>query len=304
MEFDQDTSRLRIPVSIEIEPQRIIPDVTAKDLQTNQNRNMAELVRRGLRAQLQTGNLLTGELFVDLTFVRDAPPAELDRSGPVPVIPSVPATLEALQASVTAILNKLASIPVEDLIGSLNRTAVGLDRIVNAPGIQNGAATLGATLASLQGVIARLEADSGPLLGSLTGAAQTASTTMRDLQAAVAGVIQLGTELDEHGLDVLGVDVGAGRTGEQGRQHLAMTMVHGTAFPCSCQRRWPQGSGVAPGPAAVVDLNQPPGRRASAWLRSERRGRGRPRGCPRPSPHCGTGSRRRPWRAGACCRAG
>ena len=188
MEFDQDTSRLRIPVSIEIEPQRIIPDVTAKDLQTNQNRNMAELVRRGLRAQLQTGNLLTGELFVDLTFVRDAPPAELDRSGPVPVIPSVPATLEALQASVTAILNKLASIPVEDLIGSLNRTAVGLDRIVNAPGIQNGAATLGATLASLQGVIARLEADSGPLLGSLTGAAQTASTTMRDLQAAVASI--------------------------------------------------------------------------------------------------------------------
>ena len=29
---------------------------------------MAELVQRGLRAQLQMGNLLTGELFVDLIF--------------------------------------------------------------------------------------------------------------------------------------------------------------------------------------------------------------------------------------------
>ena len=36
-------------IAAAIEPQRIIPDVTAKDLQTNQNRNMAELVRRGLR---------------------------------------------------------------------------------------------------------------------------------------------------------------------------------------------------------------------------------------------------------------
>ena len=34
--------------------------------------------KRGLRAQLQTGNLLTGELFVDLIFLPDAPPAELD----------------------------------------------------------------------------------------------------------------------------------------------------------------------------------------------------------------------------------
>ena len=62
---------------------------------------MAALVERGLRAQLQTGNLLTGELFVDLTFAPGAAPAELDLSGPVPVMPSVPATLEALQASAT-----------------------------------------------------------------------------------------------------------------------------------------------------------------------------------------------------------
>ena len=66
-------------------------------------------MQRGLRAQLQTGNLLTGELFVDLIILPDAPPAELDTRGPIPIIPSVPAILEALQASVTAILNKIAA---------------------------------------------------------------------------------------------------------------------------------------------------------------------------------------------------
>ena len=111
---------------------------------------MAELVKRGLRAQLQTGNLLTGELFVDLTFAADAPPAELDTSGPVPVIPSVPATIEALQASVTAIMNKVAALPVEQLVGSLAKTAAGLEAIVNAPDIQEAAKSLGATMAQVQ----------------------------------------------------------------------------------------------------------------------------------------------------------
>ena len=46
-------------------------------------------------------------------------------SGPVPIIPSVPATLEALQASATAILNKIAKLPVEQLVASLSKTAGG-----------------------------------------------------------------------------------------------------------------------------------------------------------------------------------
>ena len=101
--FDREANKIRIPVTIEIEPQRIIPDVTQEELAAVElPRAWPRSSSSGLRAQLQTGNLLTGELFVDLTFAPGAAPAELDLSGPVPVIPSVPATLEALQASATA----------------------------------------------------------------------------------------------------------------------------------------------------------------------------------------------------------
>ena len=109
LDYDRATEKIRIPVRIDIEPQRLVPGgFTAAEIATTEHRGMAELVKRGLRAQLQTGNLLTGELFVDLTFAADAPPAELDTTGPVPIIPSVPATIEALQASATAIMNKVA----------------------------------------------------------------------------------------------------------------------------------------------------------------------------------------------------
>src|SRR3954471_5392745 len=189
LEFDPATAKIRIPVAIEIEPQRLVPGGFKKEeLTTNDYHRMAELVKRGLRAQLQSGNLLTGELFVDLTFAPGAAPAELDTSGPVPVIPSIPATMEALQASVTSILNKVAALPVDQLAASLAKAATGLETIVNSPDVQGAAKTLGAALAQLQQTVGRLDANAGPLLGNINAAAAAAVTTLKDAQGAIVSV--------------------------------------------------------------------------------------------------------------------
>ena len=188
LEFDREANKILIPVTIDIEPQRIIPSVTKEELQRSNYQGMKALVAQGLRAQLQTGNLLTGELFVDLTFPAGAEPAQLDLSGPVPVIPSVPATLEALQASVTGILNKISALPIEQLIGSLNQVVQGLDQIVNSPDLQRAAADAGPALNDLRQIIAKLEAGTTPLLGNVNSAAQAATTTLRDAQAAIASI--------------------------------------------------------------------------------------------------------------------
>src|SRR3954447_2164021 len=187
LEFDPATSRIRIPVTIEIEPQRIIPNAGDR-AGIVAGKPMAGLVARGLRAQLQNGNLLTGELFVDLVLVPDAPKAELITTGPIPEIPSVPATLAQRQASATTILNKIAKLPVEDLLASLTRTADGLEQMVNSPDIQQATKGLGPTIAQLQQTIARLDAASGPLLGGVTGAADAATATLRDAQTAIASI--------------------------------------------------------------------------------------------------------------------
>jgi paraquat-inducible protein B len=189
LDYDRATNKIRIPVRVDIEPQRLVPGgFTAAEIATTEHRGMAELVRRGLRAQLQTGNLLTGELFVDLTFAAGAPPAELDTSGLVPVLPSVPATIEALQASVSAILNKVAALPVEQLVGSLAKTAAGLEAIVNAPDIQEAAKSLGGTLAQMQRLVGRIDAGADPLLGGVTAAAVSADAALRQAQATIASV--------------------------------------------------------------------------------------------------------------------
>ena len=185
---DPTTAQLEIPVTIEIEPQRIIPGAADALVEGERHRAMANLVARGLRAQLQTGNLLTGELFVDLVFAPDAPAAELDLSGPVPVLPSVPATLEALQASATGILNKIAALPIEQLVQSLNQTAAGLEKIVNAPELQTAAASFGPAINDVRQIIAKLDEQTGPFLTNVTTATATLNTTLKDAQTAIASI--------------------------------------------------------------------------------------------------------------------
>lgn len=182
LELDQATKRVRIPVLLALEPQRFVGATVITDEDRASHAIMRDLVRQGLRAQLQTGNFLTGELFVDLTMQPNAPPAELNTSGPVPIIPSVPNTLEALQASATEIMNKIASLPIDELVTSLNQTATGLQGIVNSPDLKETLRSIGPTLAQLQETMARLEGDSGPLLASLRNTADAATATLEAMR--------------------------------------------------------------------------------------------------------------------------
>src|SRR5215468_3793456 len=59
-----------------------------------------ELVAHGARAQLRTGNLLTGGLYVAFDVFPETPPASIDWSQTPPELPTIPGQLEAIEASV------------------------------------------------------------------------------------------------------------------------------------------------------------------------------------------------------------
>lgn len=76
------------------------------------------LVVKGLRAQLRTGNLLTGQLYVALDFFPKAKTAAIDWKRPTPELPTQPGSLGSLQEQLLAV--------VEALQGTLQRT----DRLI------------------------------------------------------------------------------------------------------------------------------------------------------------------------------
>lgn len=114
----------RIPVTIAIEPERL--DII--DVQADRRELWDLLVKRGLRAQLKTGNLLTGTVFVDLDFYPEDPPREIAWEGEVPELPTVPTPFDELRG----LLTRLARLPLDRMGEDLGKSLAALRDTMDA----------------------------------------------------------------------------------------------------------------------------------------------------------------------------
>ncbi len=124
---DANTAEFRIPILIKIEPERF--DVIGRR-HTGDEAHIPifeKLVQKGLRAQLQTGNLLTGEQFIDLNIYPDAPPVKIRHEYNIYVIPSVPTTMASLKTDFKTVMKRISAIPFEEIGAHLNSSMEKID---------------------------------------------------------------------------------------------------------------------------------------------------------------------------------
>jgi len=183
--FDQTTLEFLIPVLVYFEPERLNLLITeegkvargtakAEEIEATQKdkqgRNMVvkELVARGFRAQLKTGNLLTGQLFVDLANYPDAPPKEIMTEQGYTVFPTIPAPFEQIVNRVDNILKKFEKVPFDKIgmdlqlaVESLTKT---LDEIKDMSGNinQETVPKINAALDQMQEAMKGVESTLGP----------------------------------------------------------------------------------------------------------------------------------------------
>jgi paraquat-inducible protein B len=104
----------RVPVLIQIDPS-FITNLPTDSTEAAEN-FVSDAVRNGMRASLKTGNLITGQMYVDLDFQKDAPPATVTDIEGYRVIPTTSGGLGELQDKATALLDKLAALPLDDTV--------------------------------------------------------------------------------------------------------------------------------------------------------------------------------------------
>lgn len=68
-----------------------------------------KMVAKGFRAQLRTGNMITGQRYIALDFFANAKPAKIDWSGRRPSLPVEPGTLDSMQEQLLTIVESLRS---------------------------------------------------------------------------------------------------------------------------------------------------------------------------------------------------
>ena len=129
VEFDQETKEFLIPVMVEMEPERMGKDPVVMTEEENR-KVMDELVARGLRAQLKTGSILTGKLYIDLDFFPDAEKEEIHMVDGYPVMPTVPTSIEEITKDVNTILAKVKTFPFEQIGENVNHTTENLNKTI------------------------------------------------------------------------------------------------------------------------------------------------------------------------------
>lgn len=155
--LDPVTNNIRIPVTIAIDADRVMPpDQFARllesrkgELNTGRRPIMEKLIERGLRARLKTGSLVTGQLYVDLDFYPDQPEKTMIYGGKFPEIPTLPSLTEQFQNDVKEILAKLKSLPLDKIGEEILGTVKGTNRLLNSPDLHSSIASLNTALKDL-----------------------------------------------------------------------------------------------------------------------------------------------------------
>ncbi len=136
-ELDVKTAEFSIPVTITVDAQRLGVKVIGLGKGTYErspaHRKMLDaLIARGLRAQLRTGSLLTGALYVAFDFFPDAPPVKLDWSQTPMHLAIVPGQLEGVEENVASIIKKLDKVPYQEIGDDLRKTMAGVDQTLTS----------------------------------------------------------------------------------------------------------------------------------------------------------------------------
>ena len=171
-----------VPVRIRLEPARMEINASEQSHQVWQSQIQAAM-NKGLVATLASGNLLTGNLYVELS---DAPssqaalrPQTLYRGDTV--IGSRSGGLDALQNQLSDLLAKFNKLPLEQTIAELNGSLKELRTLLAQPQTRQLPQELNHTLRELQQTLQGVSPGS-PLYGDVQSTLKNLDRTLQDAQ--------------------------------------------------------------------------------------------------------------------------
>lgn len=169
--FDQQTDRILVPVRYRVEAGRVANIARAQGMEPE--KIAEEMIRRGLRATLESPSLITGAKVVAFQVVPDAKPGELRKVGDHYVIPSAATGgFDSITRAASELLSKINRIDFDRIGNSLVNAASGIDSTVNGPQIKATLAALEKAMLDVQDITRKLDKDATPALRRLPEIAQ------------------------------------------------------------------------------------------------------------------------------------
>jgi paraquat-inducible protein B len=215
IEWDPARREFDMPVVVEIYPARLGRKYAKDQAQSpyTQQQRIQFMVKRGLRAQLRTGNLLTGQLYIALDFFPKAPKVEVAQSDIIE-LPTVPNGLDELQTQISTITAKLSKVPFDEIgrdvqksLATLNKTLTSAEKLAQTLN-QDVAPEVAAAMKDVRKTLDNADRTLSNVDQTLSNADRTLSDdaplqqdlrqTLQDLSRAAASMKVLTDYLEQH----------------------------------------------------------------------------------------------------------
>lgn len=168
IQIDQRDKTFQVPVQYEIDLTRLTTQrggyVDLADLDV-----LRQQIEDGLRARLQTESIVTGQLYIELSYNAEAKPPEFEaRPTAWPEIPTTPSLMSALgtgAGSLVADMMKvlfqvnqmLAEVNMPEINAAVVRSAEAVERLVSTPEIREAIELVPGLTAQTQQTLAEVE---------------------------------------------------------------------------------------------------------------------------------------------------
>jgi paraquat-inducible protein B len=158
LRYNPETKSVRIAVLAAIDPHSI----TRTKGRINTQEFITDLIRQGLKAQLQYQNLLTGQLVVDLNFHPEKPARLVNSDMKYSEIPTIPSSIE----EITRTIEKL---PLEQLVNKLTSAIEGMEKAATSPELMQSIRSLNSALGDVRTLVQNLNSHVDPLASDIRG---------------------------------------------------------------------------------------------------------------------------------------
>ena len=203
VDFDPPTQKFSLVVDVVTYPHRLGSVLDKFPTNNEEEAKVASfigsMVHAGLRAQARTGNLLTGQLYVALDFVKSPPAATFDASARPIMIPTAGGSVDKLQNDVGDFVAKLDKLPLDSIgkrldqdVGELG-TTLQLLNTKTLPGLSDTLADSRKVLQGAGGALdpdASLQTNLNDLLRELTQSARSIRVLTDTLSAHPESLIR------------------------------------------------------------------------------------------------------------------
>ncbi len=134
IDFDRGKRAFSMPVTVQVFPERLRrrENKPMNETPEQQLRRLQILIEEGLRAQVRTGNLLTGQKYVAFDFFPRAPRIKVDLSNNPAELPTMPGGFDELQTQVEQIAAKINKLPMAEIASELRTSLKTLNKTLSS----------------------------------------------------------------------------------------------------------------------------------------------------------------------------